>query len=69
MSDNYDALRERGFSDRDVEILPVYELLDCIDQWVGETRTPSGLVRGGKSGLGTGPKVNKGVGFRANHAF
>jgi hypothetical protein len=48
MSDNYDALTERGFSDRDVEILPVYELIGCIDEWVGDTRTPTARGRAGK---------------------
>jgi hypothetical protein len=40
MSDNYDALKKRGFSDRDVETLPVGELMGCIGAWVSNTRTP-----------------------------
>lgn len=34
MGDNYDALRQRGFSDQDIENLPVGELLPCIRDWV-----------------------------------
>ena len=34
MADNYDALKGRGFSDRDIEQLPVAELMDCIKEWV-----------------------------------
>ena len=40
MSDNYDALTERGFSKHDVEILPIYELIGCIDKWVSDLRRP-----------------------------
>jgi hypothetical protein len=40
MSDNYDALKERGFSDLDIENLQVGELMNCIDKWVTATRTP-----------------------------
>ena len=40
MSDNYDALKERGFSDLDIENLQVGELMNCIDKWVSATRTP-----------------------------
>ena len=35
MADNYDTLKRRGFSDRDIEKLPVDELMQCIDSWVG----------------------------------
>ena len=38
MSDNYDALKKRGFSDHDVDALPVYELINCIDKWVAYTK-------------------------------
>jgi hypothetical protein len=38
MSDNYDALKKRGFSDRDVETLPVYELIRCINKWVDDAK-------------------------------
>jgi hypothetical protein len=40
MSDNYDSLKERGFSDLDIENLQVGELMNCIDKWVSATRTP-----------------------------
>jgi hypothetical protein len=33
MADNYVTLKARGFSDADVEALPVAELIDCIQQW------------------------------------
>ena len=36
MSDNYDALKARGFSDRDIEKLPVNELMECIRMWTAE---------------------------------
>lgn len=49
MSDNYDALKKRGFSDRDVEALPVCELINCIDEWVGDTRRPPARGRNSKS--------------------
>jgi hypothetical protein len=35
MTDNYDHLKARGFSDRDIENLPVNELITCIRDWVG----------------------------------
>jgi hypothetical protein len=38
MADNYDHLKERGFSDVDVEKLPVGELIDCMQTWVSKTR-------------------------------
>jgi hypothetical protein len=34
MADNYDELKGRGFSDPDVEKLPVSELIDCMKNWV-----------------------------------
>ena len=37
MADNYRALKTRGFSDRDIEQLPVSELLACMREWMKET--------------------------------
>src|SRR5712691_4259840 len=34
MADNYDALKSRGFSDRDIERLSVAELMQCMQDWV-----------------------------------
>jgi hypothetical protein len=34
MADNYDVLKKRGFSNRDIENLPVGELMQCIERWV-----------------------------------
>jgi hypothetical protein len=34
MADNYDALKVRGFSDHNIERLPVGELIDCMQDWV-----------------------------------
>jgi hypothetical protein len=34
MADNYDALKSRGFSDRDIERLSVAELVQCMRDWV-----------------------------------
>ena len=45
-SSNYDALKLRGFSDGDVERLPVYELIAGIDRWV-------------KDAHGAGPESSK----------
>ena len=45
MSDNYDGLKKRGFSNRDIEMLPVYELINCIDEWVEKTRTGNALEK------------------------
>ena len=39
MADNYTALKARGFSDADVEALPVAELIDCMRQWKRITRS------------------------------
>lgn len=36
MADNYDSLKLRGFSDRDIERLPIGELIVCIQEWVGK---------------------------------
>ncbi|MEM9294033.1 MAG: hypothetical protein AAGD01_20315 [Acidobacteriota bacterium] len=36
MGDNYDALKRRGFSDEDVERLPVPELLQAMTEWVAK---------------------------------
>jgi len=48
MADNYDALKRRGFSDRDIEKLPVDELMRCIDGWVGHKRIATPSRRGKK---------------------
>jgi hypothetical protein len=50
MSDNYDELKARGYSDRDIGTLPVNELIRCIGTWVGHSKAPSGASRGPKSG-------------------
>jgi hypothetical protein len=34
MASNYDALKTRGFSDEDIESLPVSELIGCMQEWV-----------------------------------
>ena len=52
MSDKYDALKKRGFSDRDVETLPVGELINCINEWVCDMRTPPVRGRTNKSARG-----------------
>ena len=36
MADNYDALKARGFSDQDIESLPIPELIDCMENWIAE---------------------------------
>jgi hypothetical protein len=36
MAWNYDNLARRGFSRRDIEALPVPELIDCMQAWVAE---------------------------------
>lgn len=38
-SENYNALKERGFSDRDIEKLPVGELMQGITKWVSHRQT------------------------------
>lgn len=34
MTDNYEALKERGYSDHDIEQLHVGELIACLQEWV-----------------------------------
>lgn len=34
MADNYVALKERGFSNRDIERLPIDELIACMKKWL-----------------------------------
>ncbi len=34
MAANYDVLKARGFSDDDIEKLPVGELIECMQDWV-----------------------------------
>jgi hypothetical protein len=36
MAHNYDRLKARGFSARDIERLPVPELIECMTEWVEE---------------------------------
>jgi len=36
MADNYDALKARGFSARNIKHLPVNELISCMRDWVNE---------------------------------
>ena len=38
MSYNYVSLKKRGFSGHDVEILPICELMKCIEEWVSRTQ-------------------------------
>ncbi|HLG19789.1 MAG TPA: hypothetical protein VI895_08245 [Bdellovibrionota bacterium] len=38
MSDNYDILKARGFSDRDIKRLPVDELMQCMRTWVAKRK-------------------------------
>ena len=38
MADNYDDLKRRGFSERDIKELPVSELTECIERWVARKR-------------------------------
>ena len=33
MADNYDMLEARGFSNVDIENLPVAELIGCMQDW------------------------------------
>jgi len=35
MTENSGALKERGFSEVDIEKLSISELIDCIEEWVG----------------------------------
>lgn len=34
MADTYDTLKQRRFSDQDIEKLPISELMRCIERWV-----------------------------------
>jgi len=34
MAKNYDDLTAKGFSARDIEALPVPELIECMEDWV-----------------------------------
>ena len=34
MENNYDLLKVRGFSDHDIDELPIGELIDCMQDWV-----------------------------------
>jgi hypothetical protein len=34
MADNYDALKKRGFSDEEIEHLPIGELISDMQTWV-----------------------------------
>ena len=36
-TDNFDRLKQRGFSDRDIETLPIYELINCMEEFVKRT--------------------------------
>ena len=36
MATNYDLLKVRGFSDADIERLPIGELIVCMQEWVSE---------------------------------
>jgi hypothetical protein len=36
MADNYHALKSRGFSDLDIEKLPVSELIVCMQDWIAK---------------------------------
>jgi hypothetical protein len=38
-ADNYDTLKRRGFSDRDIEKLPISELMRCIEKWMAGRRS------------------------------
>ena len=38
MADNYQMLKAREFSDRDIERLPVAELIDCMQDWCRKNR-------------------------------
>lgn len=45
MADNYAVLKRRGFSDRDIERLPIGELILCIHQWVADNEPQLGINR------------------------
>ena len=42
MADNYDALKGRGYSDKDVSEQPIGELIRCMKEWL-KTHSVSGL--------------------------
>jgi len=44
MGDNYDVLKTRGFSDRDIEQLPVDELITSMRTWCKENTTGGGWL-------------------------
>lgn len=48
MADNYDDLKKRGFSDRDIQGLPVGELMACIERWVARRRQAMRPHRSGR---------------------
>lgn len=52
MADNYDALKARGFSDQDIQDLPVGELLPCIREWTNSNPTLGSRAKrvGGSTG-------------------
>ena len=39
MAANYDRLKADGHSDRDIEALPVAELIDCMQSWLEARRS------------------------------
>ena len=39
MATNYDSLKVRGFSDADIELLPIGELIGCMKDWVNSKAT------------------------------
>lgn len=41
MAANYDALKGRGFSDRDIRRLQINELIVCIKDWLGDNQLVS----------------------------
>ena len=45
MSDNYDALQERGFSDQDIEQLPVDELIGSMREWCRKNAIGKGFEK------------------------
>ena len=40
MAQNYDALIAQGFSPHDIEVLPVPELIECMENWAAENTVP-----------------------------
>ena len=41
MAYNYDALKKKGFSDRDIKNLPIDELIDSMTDWVSKLKSSS----------------------------